>query len=137
MLKTVLKVLAFYVILSALVSGCSLIGEYAEGMSGAASNAKGSISSESESKKADKPDTEQGKRESATIKITIDGTLKEETYIELSIVPERERKEARGEADLTLYVALPGDLVRMALDEIHRRKRYVFFEKIPKTVLFV
>lgn len=38
MLKTILKVLIFYAILSAMVSGCSLIGDYAEGFEGIASN---------------------------------------------------------------------------------------------------
>lgn len=124
MLKTVLKVLAIYVILSALVSGCSLIGEYAEGMCGAEGNAKGSISSESESKQADEHHTEQSKQENQNIKITIDSTVQEEIRIELSSVSDNKEPIVKNERGITLQKDLPHDLIQIAFDEMKKRKRF-------------
>lgn len=129
MLKTVLKVLAFYVILSAIVSGCSLISDYCKGVSGKASNDNKPITAKAESKETDKHQTEQSKQESKNIKIVIDNTMSadEELYIELSNAPNI-KHIAQSERFITLQKDLPRDLIQIAFNELKKRKKFYTIE---------
>ena len=129
MLKTVLKILAYYLLLTVMVSGCSLIGEYAEGINGTPNGTAHTVpSAEGEAK---------GKQ-SKNISISESGKLKqtkvvfdtraegESNPIKVSNITEQPSQEVKpiyARVD-TLYKDLPRDLVKSAFEEMRKRRKF-------------
>ena len=128
MLKTVLKVIIFYAILSVIVSGCSLIGEYAEGFDGMASNGtptKVEIETTKEHNENTKPRL-------LNISFIINESICKEPLIKRNgakyIVPSG--------AVITFYKDLPKDLIQTALTELKKRKKFYTIDDMRGITLF-
>ena len=113
MLKTILKVLIFYAILSAMVSGCSLIGEYAEGLNGIAINDT-PINTESETTKEHNEDT---KTRLLNISFNVNEICQEPFNN-----PNDTNHIVPSGAVITFYKDLPKDLTQTALAELKKRR---------------
>lgn len=129
MLKTVLKILAYYLLLALLVSGCSLIGEYAEGINGTPNGTAHTVPSaggEAEGK------------QSKSISISEDGKVKqtkgefdtkaesESKPIKVSNITEQPSQEVKTiykKVD-TLQMDAPKDLVKSAFEEMQNRRKF-------------
>ena len=126
MLKTVLKVIMLYVILSALVSGCSLMGEYAEGFDGMVISDT-PTKTESETTKEYNKNT---KTRLLNISFNVNESICEELLNKLNgtkpIVP----------SEMVLDKDLPKDLIQTALAELKKRKKFSPIEDMRGITLF-
>lgn len=128
MLKTVLKILAYYLLLTLLVSGCSLIGEYAEGINATPNGTAHTV-----------PSTEGEEKQSKSISISESGKVKQtkvvfDTKAESESNPIKvsnitETKQSKQEVKLyakvdTLYMVLPKDLIKSAFEEMQSRRKF-------------
>lgn len=118
MLKTVLKLLAYYLLLTLLVSGCSLIGEYAEGINGTPNGTAHTVPS---------AEVERSKSitESGTLKQTrvVFDTHTESNPIKVSSTPIEKQSKQYAKVD-TLYMLMPFDTLQRAFDELRKRRKF-------------
>ena len=129
MLKTVLKILAIYCLIAIAVSGCALIGEYAEGIT---ATPNGTAHTEPST------DGEAEGKQSKSISISEDGKVKQ-TKGEFDIQEESESKpikvsnitdQASQEVKPiykkvdTLYMLVPCDTLQRAFEELRKRRKF-------------
>lgn len=133
MLKTVLKCLIFYAILSAIVSGCSLIGEYCEGFDDVPSDNQSLVLTETVDKPANKPE-KKSKTKLLNISFNVNESICKEPLNKLNytkhIVP--------SEAVMYLDTDLPKDLIQTALAELKKRRmnlREMIFDRTLQDVV--
>lgn len=133
MLKTVLKILAYYLLLTVMVSGCALIGEYAEGITATPNGTAHTV-----------PSADGEGKQSKSISISEDGTIKktkgefdtkeesESKPIKVSNITEQPSQEVKTiykKVD-TLYMDMPQDLVKSAFEEMQNRRKFFVTKNI-------
>ena len=137
MLKTVLKILAYYLLLTLLVSGCSLIGEYAEGINGTPNGTAHTVpSAEGEAKGKQSKSisiSESGKLKQA--KVVFDTKAESESNpIKVSNITEQPSQEVKPiytRVD-ALQMDAPRDLVKSAFEELRKRRKFFVTKSISR-----
>ena len=135
MLKTVLIILAIYILLSIIVSGCALIGEYAEGLAATPRGTAHTVPS-SEGETDGKQSKSIGKRDKPYGKIQTSAgasDTKRDNPITVSVSLVAKRFKSKCEAAhcgqlYNLHKAMPRDLTELVLCELQKRKN----KKHPK-----
>ena len=125
MLKTVLKILAYYLLLTVMVSGCSLIGEYAEGINGTPNGSAHTVPSTEGEGKQSISISEDGKVKQT--KVVFDTRAESESNpIKVSNITEQPSQEVKpiyAKVD-ALYMLMPQDLVKSAFEEMQNRRKF-------------
>ena len=129
MLKTVLKIFAYYILLTVMVSGCSLIGEYAEGINGTPNGTAHTVpSAEGEAKGKQSKSisiSESGKLKQA--KVVFDTKAESESNpIKVSNITEQPSQVVTpiyAKVD-ALYMLVPCDTLQRAFEELRKRRKF-------------
>lgn len=117
--------------LSALVSGCSLIGEYAENFGDVPSDNQSPVLTETEDKPATKPE-----KDTKTKLLNVSFNVNESVCKGLLIKLNGAKYIVPNEAVMFLDKDLPKDLIQTAFAELKKRKKFSPIEDMRGITLF-
>ena len=135
MLKTLLKILAIYCLIAIAVSGCALIGEYAEGITATPNGTAHTVPS-AEGKAKGKSISESGKLKQTRV---VFDTRAEGESKPIKVLNTTETERSKQDVKLCakvniMFKPLPSDLIESAFAELRKHRKFFVTKDIHRYI---